>query len=69
MPLKSSRIVFSYWKTTLRLLARLLSFAGITFTQVDGDTSYADRSAFLKAFKEQPDVHVLLMTIETGAVG
>lgn len=62
-------IIFSYWKTTLHVLARLLGQVGVAYLQVDGDTSYADRSYRLKAFKENPDVQVLLMTIETGAVG
>lgn len=69
MPLDPFSIVFSYWKTTLRVLARLLTVAGINYIQVDGDTSYTDRSNHLKAFKEQPAIRVLLMTIETGAVG
>lgn len=62
-------IIFSYWKTTLHVLARLLGQAGVKCLQVDGDASYADRSYRLRAFKENPDVQVLLMTIETGAVG
>ncbi|KAK2611539.1 hypothetical protein N8I77_004872 [Diaporthe amygdali] len=64
-----SSIVFSYWKTTLRVLARLLTLAGISYIQVDGETSYADRSENLKAFREDPSLLVILMTIETGAVG
>lgn len=62
-------IVFSYWKTTLHLLARLLRAPGVTNLQVDGDTSFVDRSSRLRAFKEEPNAYVLLMTIETGAVG
>lgn len=66
---ENKAIIFSYWKTTLHVLARLLGQAGVKCLQVDGDASYADRSYRLKAFKENPDVQVLLMTIETGAVG
>ncbi|KAJ0107224.1 hypothetical protein J7T55_007594 [Diaporthe amygdali] len=62
-----STIIFSYWKTTLRVLARLLTLAGISYIQVDGETSYADRSENLKAFREDPGLLVILMTIETGA--
>ncbi|KAL2272438.1 hypothetical protein FJTKL_06561 [Diaporthe vaccinii] len=66
---RDKAIVFSYWKTTLHLLARLLRATGIPYLQVDGDTSFVDRSSRLRAFKEESDVHVLLMTVETGAVG
>ncbi|ROV93251.1 hypothetical protein VPNG_09535 [Cytospora leucostoma] len=62
-------IVFSYWKTTLNVLSRLLSQAGVNHLQVNGDTSYADRSNRLRAFKEDPELQVLLMSIGTGAVG
>ncbi|ROV93846.1 hypothetical protein VMCG_08825 [Cytospora schulzeri] len=55
--------------TTLHVLALLLGRAGMSYLQVDGDTSYIDRSHRLRAFKENPNVRVLLMTIETGAVG
>lgn len=61
--------MFSYWKTTLHLLAHLLRAASVTYVQVDGDTSFVDRSSRLRAFKEDTNANVLLMTVETGAVG
>ena len=61
--------MFSYWKTTLHLLARLLRAAGVVYLQVDGDTSFVERSGRLKAFKEESNAYVLLMTVGTGAVG
>ncbi|KAI0907155.1 SNF2 family N-terminal domain-containing protein [Ustulina deusta] len=65
----SKNIVFSYWTSTLDLLSQLLRQTGIIYRQVDGRTSYVERSKGLKAFKEDPGVSVLLMTIGTGAVG
>ncbi|KAI0456381.1 SNF2 family N-terminal domain-containing protein [Xylaria acuta] len=62
-------IVFSYWTSTLDLLSQLLRQAKISYRQVDGRTSYVERSKALKSFKEDPEVLVLLMSIETGAVG
>ncbi|TRX94187.1 hypothetical protein FHL15_004955 [Xylaria flabelliformis] len=62
-------IVFSYWTSTLDLISQLLGQAKVAYRQVDGRTSYAERSNALKAFKEDPEVLVLLMSIETGAVG
>ncbi|KAI8951872.1 SNF2 family N-terminal domain-containing protein [Xylaria longipes] len=62
-------IVFSYWTSTLDLLSQLLGQARIAHRQVDGRTSYSERSKALKAFKEDPEILVLLMSIETGAVG
>ncbi|KAI0414745.1 SNF2 family N-terminal domain-containing protein [Xylaria grammica] len=62
-------IIFSYWTSTLDILSRLLSEVGLPYRQVDGRTSYARRSEGLKAFKEDPQVLVLLMSIESGAVG
>ncbi|KAI0857459.1 SNF2 family N-terminal domain-containing protein [Xylaria cubensis] len=62
-------IIFSYWTSTLDLISQLLGQAKVAYRQVDGRTSYAERSKALKAFKEDPEIHVLLMSIETGAVG
>ncbi|KAF3765676.1 hypothetical protein M406DRAFT_257710 [Cryphonectria parasitica EP155] len=62
-------IVFSYWISTHNQLAQLLRQQNITYVRVDGETSYSDRSKNLKAFREEPQVTVLLMSIETGALG
>ncbi|KAI1775100.1 SNF2 family N-terminal domain-containing protein [Hypoxylon cercidicola] len=66
---EAKSIIFSYWTTTLDILSQLLRQAGIPYYQVDGRVNYADRSTRLKNFKEDPQVRVLLMSIETGAVG
>ncbi|KAJ4393683.1 hypothetical protein N0V93_002898 [Gnomoniopsis smithogilvyi] len=62
-------IVFSYWKSTLRILATLLQGAGVECVQVDGNTSFADRSTRLRSFKQDQSTSVLLMTVGVGAVG
>lgn len=62
-------IIFSYWTSTLDLLSQLLRKAHITYRQVDGRTSYAERSKSLEAFRKDPKILVLLMSIEIGAVG
>ncbi|KAF3058712.1 putative SWI/SNF-related matrix-associated actin-dependent regulator of chromatin subfamily A member 3-like 2 [Daldinia childiae] len=62
-------IVFSYWTSTLDILRWLFEQAGISCRQVDGKVGPIERSIRLRAFKEDPRVHVLLMSIGTGAVG
>ncbi|KAI0599782.1 SNF2 family N-terminal domain-containing protein [Biscogniauxia sp. FL1348] len=66
---ESKSIVFSYWTSTLDLLSQLFEQAKIPYHQIDGRVGYAERSTRLKAFREDPRVLVLLMSIETGAVG
>ncbi|KAM0562875.1 hypothetical protein ACHAPJ_001715 [Fusarium lateritium] len=43
--------------------------AGISHVHIDGRTSYTERSNRLNTFRHDPKVTVLLMSIETGAVG
>ncbi|TQN66145.1 DNA repair protein RAD5B [Colletotrichum shisoi] len=65
----SKHIVFSYWTSTLDLLSNLLHKEAVYHVQVDGRTSYVERSRRLEAFKEKTDIPVLLMSVETGALG
>ncbi|KAI0976951.1 P-loop containing nucleoside triphosphate hydrolase protein, partial [Xylaria arbuscula] len=65
----SKNIIFSYWTSTLDVLFHLLTRAEIPCCQVDGRTTYTERSKNLTTFKNDPRVSVLLMSIETGAVG
>ncbi|KAK7414839.1 hypothetical protein QQX98_006354, partial [Neonectria punicea] len=62
-------IVFSYWTSTLDLLKQMFTIAGLNYAHIDGRTGYSERSKILNAFKEDPQVTILLMSIETGAVG
>jgi SWI/SNF-related matrix-associated actin-dependent regulator of chromatin subfamily A3 len=62
-------IVFSFWKRSLDLMARLLRESGIVFGQVDGTLSPDRRQKVLAEFHYDPSVKVLLMTLGTGAQG
>ncbi|KAK4225968.1 P-loop containing nucleoside triphosphate hydrolase protein [Podospora fimiseda] len=61
-------LVFSYWTTTLDLLQRHMQQAGISCLRIDGRVSHQERLRILEAFTTT-EVPVLLMTIQTGAVG
>ncbi|KAI8665507.1 hypothetical protein NCS56_00986800 [Fusarium sp. Ph1] len=65
----SKSIVFTSWRTTLDMLASILSRNGIGFVQVGGRNPVMDRTALLSRFCEGPDIRVLLISINTGAVG
>ncbi|KAJ4192940.1 hypothetical protein NW759_016622 [Fusarium solani] len=47
----------------------MLSSSGIGFVQVDGRNPVMDRTALFSKFCEAPEVRVLLISINTGAVG
>jgi SWI/SNF-related matrix-associated actin-dependent regulator of chromatin subfamily A3 len=51
------------------MLANMLSSSGIGFVQVDGRNPVMDRTALFSKFCEAPEVRVLLISINTGAVG
>ncbi|KAL2271350.1 hypothetical protein VTJ83DRAFT_721 [Remersonia thermophila] len=67
--LDAKHIVFSSWTSTLDALKRLLSENSIQYRQVDGRTPDSARPRWLEEFRQSPSLHVLLMSIETGAVG
>jgi SNF2 family DNA or RNA helicase len=62
-------IVFSFWTSTLDLIAKGLLQASITHTCYDGETSQANRSLALRNFRQDPSISVILMTISCSAVG
>lgn len=64
-----SSIVFSTWKKSLELVARLLAVKNIPFVSVDGSVSLKDRRKVLLDFQENSTTAVLLMTLGTGAMG
>ncbi|KAK4174664.1 SNF2 family N-terminal domain-containing protein [Triangularia setosa] len=64
----SKSLVFSYWTATLDLLERYMEAAGISYMRVDGCVDSSQRLRILEGFKTT-QVSVLLMTIQTGAVG
>ncbi|EEU36130.1 uncharacterized protein NECHADRAFT_53012, partial [Fusarium vanettenii 77-13-4] len=64
-------IVFTAWRSTLDLLERMLTENGIQCRRIDGRVSISDRTERLKDFQFDPEnsIPVLLLSIETGAVG
>ncbi|QPC69459.1 hypothetical protein HYE68_000211 [Fusarium pseudograminearum] len=65
----SKSVVFSSWRDTLDILATILISEGIAFVQVDGRNPLMGRTELLSRFRQDPTVKVLLISINTGAVG
>ncbi|KAK3687177.1 P-loop containing nucleoside triphosphate hydrolase protein [Podospora appendiculata] len=63
----SKSIVFTSWRTTLDILAKMLTSSGITPLQIDGRVPFAKRTPILSEFSNNPAARVLLMSIDTGA--
>ncbi|RBR14484.1 uncharacterized protein FIESC28_07720 [Fusarium coffeatum] len=66
---QSKSLVFSYWTTTLDLLEMLLGQRNIAMRRIDGRLGNEHRLRVLEEFKTNPDISVLLLTMQTGAVG
>jgi SNF2 family DNA or RNA helicase len=66
-PIKS--VVFSGWTSHLDLLEIALSNASIPFTRLDGKMSRTARSAALEAFRSDPNILVILVSITAGGLG
>ncbi|KAI0129443.1 P-loop containing nucleoside triphosphate hydrolase protein [Xylariales sp. AK1849] len=60
-----SGIVFSFWKKSLDLVEQPFAASGINFCRVGGSLATSQRKRVLTQFQTQPDVRVLLMTLET----
>ncbi|PCD21594.1 hypothetical protein FGRA07_11653 [Fusarium graminearum] len=67
--LRSKSLVFSYWTTTLNLLQTMLEDRGIVLRRIDGSLGNGERLRVLNEFKNDPAISVLLITMQTGAVG
>ncbi|CZR48118.1 uncharacterized protein FPRO_12728 [Fusarium proliferatum ET1] len=65
----SKSVVFSSWRDTLDILAAILGEEGIAFVQVDGRNPLLGRTELLTKFCQDPMIRVLLISINTGAVG
>ncbi|KAF4331832.1 promoter binding RUSH-1alpha, partial [Fusarium beomiforme] len=65
----SKSVVFSSWRDTLDGLAKMLRAEGIAFVQVDGRNPLAGRTELFSKFCQDSSVQVLLISINTGAVG
>uniref|UniRef100_A0A4E9E5Q8 Uncharacterized protein n=1 Tax=Gibberella zeae TaxID=5518 RepID=A0A4E9E5Q8_GIBZA len=65
----SKSVVFSSWRDTLDILAKILMSEGIPFVQIDGRNPLMGRTELLSRFRQDPTVKVFLISINTGAVG
>ncbi|KAM7209991.1 SNF2 family N-terminal domain containing protein [Rhypophila decipiens] len=68
-PPGSKSLVFSYWTATLDMLEHHLRRRGHRFLRMDGKVPYKSRLDILEFFKTSADIPILLMSIQTGAVG
>ncbi|KAK1825710.1 SNF2 family N-terminal domain-containing protein [Podospora conica] len=66
-PYKS--VVFSGWTSHLDLIQRALESENIKYTRLDGKMSRSARTAAMDAFREDPAVQVILVSIMAGGLG
>ena len=66
-PIKS--VVFSGWTANLDLIQIALEDNDIKFVRLDGKMSRRNRNASLDAFKDDPEVCVILISITAGGLG
>ncbi|KAL8941565.1 MAG: hypothetical protein Q9216_002155 [Gyalolechia sp. 2 TL-2023] len=66
-PIKS--VVFSGWTSHLDLIEIALKEQQIRFVRLDGKMSRKDRAASLDAFKDDPNVTLILISIGAGGLG
>ncbi|KAG4439482.1 hypothetical protein IFR05_005018 [Cadophora sp. M221] len=66
-PIKS--VIFSGWTAHLDLIQHALTENGITYTRLDGKMSRTARGAALDAFRDDPSIHVILVSIMAGGLG
>ncbi|KAI0840823.1 SNF2 family N-terminal domain-containing protein [Hypoxylon sp. FL0890] len=62
-------VVFSAWTAHLDLIQIALDNAGIRYTRLDGKMSRTARTAAMDAFRDDRDVHVILVSIMAGGLG
>lgn len=70
--LTRNSIIFTCWTRTLDLIQLYLSRENLTarnVKRIDGDCPTAKREKILEEFEHSADLHVLIMTTGTGAVG
>lgn len=62
-------IVFSTWRMTLDIIEAALEQAQIRSVRFDGKVAQTQRQPVLNEFKSNPNVRIILLTLECGAVG
>lgn len=66
-PFKS--VVFSGWTSHLDLIELALKAVNITFSRLDGSMTRAARTSAMDSFRDDPNVHVILVSIMAGGLG
>ena len=66
-PLKS--VVFSGWTAHLDLIQIALEDNSINYVRLDGKMTRSQRNASLNAFRDDPDITVILVSIMAGGLG
>lgn len=66
-PIKS--VIFSGWTAHLDLIQMALEENGIKYTRLDGKMTRTARGAALDSFREDPSIHVILVSITAGGLG
>ncbi len=67
LPIKS--VVFSGWTANLDLIQIALEDNGINYVRLDGKMTRKARNASLDAFRDDPEVTVILISITAGGLG
>ncbi|KAJ8130818.1 hypothetical protein O1611_g2809 [Lasiodiplodia mahajangana] len=67
--LQEKSVVFSFWTSSLSLVQKALSAAGIRCVRIDGSISLARREMVIQEFREDEEIKVILATISCGGVG
>ncbi|KAF2829839.1 DNA repair protein rad5 [Ophiobolus disseminans] len=62
-------IVFSFWKTTLDIVAQMFDTHTMAYCRIHGQISATKRSKILTDFEKLGSARILLITLGTGAVG
>ncbi|EPS38640.1 hypothetical protein H072_7602 [Dactylellina haptotyla CBS 200.50] len=65
----SKSLVFTSWRDTLDILASMFVEQGIASRRIDGRINALDRSKIISEFQADSNIAVLLMTIDSCAVG
>jgi len=60
---------FASWRRTLDSLAAKLDSKGIKYVQINGRVTGTCRHNYLSRFQTDPEVKVLIMSLEIGSVG
>jgi hypothetical protein len=68
-PYGTYSIIFSFWKTTLDIIAGMFNANSLPYYRIHGSLSAGKRSKILTEFEHSMATRMLLITLGTGAVG